>query len=147
LHTERLINALSSGLTRTGCNVLALGLDVVHIPRIEESLRSFGERFEDRMFTPAEAAYARAAPGQRAERLAARFAAKEATIKALSLGSTGVDWREIEVIRHEEDGSCSMALHGKAAAALASRGGSRMLVCLSHDGDYAAAVVAVLSDT
>jgi holo-[acyl-carrier protein] synthase len=129
-----------------GGNVLALGLDVVHIPRMEESLRSFGERFEARLFTPAEAAYARTAPGQRAERLAARFAAKEATIKALSLGSTGVDWREIEVVR-QQDGSCAMALHGKAAAELASRGGSRMLVCLSHDGDYAAAVVAVLSDT
>jgi holo-[acyl-carrier protein] synthase len=146
LHTDKLISALSAGLARSGCNVLALGLDVVHIARIEESLLSFGERFEDRMFTPAEAEYARAAPGQRAERLAARFAAKEATIKALSLGSAGVDWREIEVLRHD-DGSCSMALHGKAAAELVSRGGSRLLVCLSHDGEYAAAVVAVLSDT
>lgn len=146
MHTDKLISALSSGLAGAGGNVRALGLDVVHIPRIEESLRSFGERFEDRLFTPAEVAYARSAPALRAERLAARFAAKEATIKALSLGSSGVDWREIEVAR-QEDGSCSMALHGKAAAALASQGGNRMLVCLSHDGDYAAAVVAVLSDT
>lgn len=145
MHTDKLISELSSGLSLRAGNVRALGLDVVQIARIEESLRSFGERFEDRLFTPAEIAYARAAPVQRAERLAARFAAKEATIKALSLGSVGVDWRDIEVLRHD-DGSCSMALHGKAAAALALRGGS-MLVCLSHDGDYAAAVVAVLSDT
>lgn len=146
MHADNLINELSSALARSGCNVLALGLDIVHIERMEESLLSFGERFEDRLFTAAEAEYARSAPGQRAERLAARFAAKEATIKALSLGSVGVDWREIEVAR-QEDGSCSMVLHGKAAAALASCGGRRMLVCLSHDGDYAAAVVAVLSDT
>jgi holo-[acyl-carrier protein] synthase len=146
MHARKLINSMSAGLGACGANVLALGLDVVQIARIEESLQSFGERFEDRMFTPAEAAYARSAPNQRAERLAARFAAKEATIKALSLGNTGVDWREIEVVRHD-DGSCSLALHGKAAAALASRGASRVLVCLSHEAGYAAAVVAVLSDT
>jgi holo-[acyl-carrier protein] synthase len=146
LHVDKLINAFSSGLSLRAGNVLALGLDVVHIPRVEESLRNFGERFEDRLFTLAEAGYARSAPGQRAERLAARFAAKEAAIKALALSHEGVDWREIEVAR-QDDGSCSMTLHGKAAAALAQLGGKRMLVCLSHDGDYAAAVVAVLSDT
>jgi holo-[acyl-carrier protein] synthase len=123
-----------------------VGLDVVFIPRIAESLQSFGERFEERLFTAAEIAYARSAPGQRAERLAARFAAKEAVIKALALGDTGLDWRDIEVVR-SEDGGCSIALHGAAAAALATRGADRVLVSLSHDADYAAAVVAVLSDT
>lgn len=123
-----------------------MGIDVVHIPRIEESLRTIGERFEQRMFTPAEAAYARSVPAQRAERLAARFAAKEAAIKALSLSEAGVDWRDIEVVRGE-DGSCSLALHGKALEAALLQKVSGALVCLSHDGDYAAAVVAVLSDT
>jgi holo-[acyl-carrier protein] synthase len=146
MQTEKLIHALSNGLVGTGVRVVALGIDIVHIPRIEESLRSFGERFEDRMFTPAEAAYARAVPQQRAERLAARFAAKEAAIKALSLSEVGVDWREIEVLRNE-DGSCGLALHGKAREAMRNAGGARALVCLSHDGDYAAAVVAVASDT
>lgn len=146
MHTGKLISELSSHLSLSSGNVLAMGLDLVHIPRMEESLRDFGERFEDRLFTSAEVEYARSAPLLRTERLAARFAAKEATIKALSLGHEGVDWREIEVTR-QEDGSCSMALHGKAAAALTARGGSRLLVCMSHDGDYAAAVVAVLSDT
>lgn len=146
MHTDKLISAFSSVLATSAANVLALGLDVVHIPRMEESLRKFGERFEDRLFTSAETAYARSAPLLRAERLAARFAAKEAAIKALSLGHTGVDWRAIEVTR-QQDGSCSMTLHGQAAVALAELGGKRMLVCLSHDGDYAAAVVAVLSDT
>ena len=147
MHSEELIKALSFGLSVSGGNVVALGMDLVHLPRIEESLRSFGERFEDRMFTPAEAAYARqGTPAQRIERLAARFAAKEAAIKALGLSEAGVDWRDIEVVR-EDDGRCSLALHGTASAALLSRGASRALVCLSHDGEYAAAVVAVLSDT
>lgn len=146
MDAKELIQALSFGLSGTGANVVALGLDVVFIPRIGESLRGFGERFEARLFTPAEIAYARSAPAQRAERLAARFAAKEAVIKALSLGDTGVDWRDIELVRNT-DGSCAVALHGTAAAALAARGAHRVLVSLSHDGDYAAAVVAVLSDT
>ena len=146
MHTEKLIHALSNGLVAKGVRVIALGIDIVHMPRIEESLRSFGARFEDRMFTPAEAAYARAVPQQRAERLAARFAAKEAAIKALSLSEVGVDWREIEVIR-DEDGGCRLALHGKALEAMRNAGGLTALVCLSHDGDYAAAVVAVASDT
>ena len=132
-------------LSVSGSNVVALGMDLVHVARIEESLRDFGERFEDRMFAPAEAAYARSVPAQRAERLAARFAAKEAAIKALSLSEVGVDWRDIEVVRHD-DGRCTLALHGKAAEALDAMGARRAIVCLSHDGEYAAAVVAVLSD-
>jgi holo-[acyl-carrier protein] synthase len=145
LHAEELIRTLSMELSVSGSNVVALGMDLVHIARIEESLRDFGERFEDRMFAPAEAAYARSVPAQRAERLAARFAAKEAAIKALSLSEAGVDWRDIEVVRHG-DGHCTLALHGKAAQALARMGAQRAVVCLSHDGEYAAAVVAVLSD-
>ena len=144
MDAKELIHALSFGLSG-GSNVVAIGLDVVFVSRIEESLQSFGERFEDRMFTPAEIAYARSAAGQRAERLAARFAAKEAVIKALSLSETGLAWRDIEVVR-KDDGSCAIALHGAAAAALAKLGADRVLVSLSHDGDYAAAVVAVLSD-
>ena len=146
MQTEKLIHALSNGLVAKGVRVVSFGIDIVHIPRIEESLRSFGERFEDRMFTPAEAAYARAVPRQRAERLAARFAAKEAAIKALSLSEAGVDWRDIEVVRND-DGGCGLALHGKALQAMRDAGGATALVCLSHDGDYAAAVVAVASDT
>lgn len=146
LHAEKLIHALSNGLPVTGLPVAAIGIDLVHIPRIEESLRDFGERFEERMFTQREIAYARSVPAQRAERLAARFAAKEAAIKALSLAEAGVDWRDIEVVRHD-DGSCALALHGKALEAACLQRLSGALVCLSHDGEYAAAVVAVLSDS
>ena len=120
-------------------------MDLVHIPRIEESLREFGERFVQRQFTAAEAAYASEAPGQQAQRLAARFAAKEATIKALGLHDTGLNWRDIEVMR-APDGSCTLALHGAALAAAQRQQINRVLVSLSHDGEYAAAVVAAVSD-
>ena len=125
--------------------VVRLGIDLVHIPRIEESLREFGERFVQRQFTQAEAAYARQAPQQTAQRLAARFAAKEAAIKALGLHDTGVNWRDMEVVR-AHDGSCSLVLHGAALAAAQAQQINRVLVSLSHDGDYAAAVVAAVSD-
>ena len=145
MHSDKLIHALSKELSATGLRIERIGIDIVHVPRIQESLRDFGQRFAQRMFTPAEAAYASGAPQQQAERLAARFAAKEAAIKALSLSDAGVDWRDIEVVRGE-DGHCTLALHGRAKQAAQALGITRALVCLSHDGDYAAAVVAALSD-
>lgn len=145
MHTEKLIHALSKELSATGMRMESIGIDIVHVQRIRESMQSFGDRFTQRMFTPAEAAYAGSAPHAQAERLAARFAAKEAAIKALSLSEAGVDWRDIEVVR-ADDGHCTLALHGRALEAANALGISRALVCLSHDGDYAAAVVAALSD-
>src|SRR5689334_4452622 len=100
--TEQLIRALSKELSATELPMTRIGMDLVHIERIEASLREIGERFEKRMFTPAEIAYARSSPSQRAERLAARFAAKEAAIKALALSEVGVDWRDIEVVRQDD---------------------------------------------
>lgn len=140
----QLIQALSKELS--GRPVQRIGMDLVHIPRIAESLRDFGERFARRFFTAAEIAYAESSPAQRLERYAARFAAKEATIKALSLSEAGLDWRDVEVVR-ADDGSCSLALRGQAQASAAALGIGNVLVCLSHDGEYAAAVVAALSDT
>lgn len=147
MHTEKLIHDLSIGLVVTGARVVAMGIDIVHIPRIRESMRSFKGRFEERMFTAGEVDYARRDGTQHEpERLAARFAAKEAAIKALSLSEAGVDWRELEVVR-QDDGSCRLALHGKALEIARANGIATALVCLSHDGEYAAAVVAALSDT
>nr|WP_236589364.1 holo-ACP synthase [Ramlibacter aurantiacus] len=129
----------------TGRGLVRLGIDLAHIPRIRESLARFGDSFEHRLFTPEEIAYARAAPALHAERLAARFAAKEATIKALSLADAGVNWREMEVVR-EADGHCHMRLHGRVLDIARTAGVDRLLLSLTHDGDYAAAVVGVLSD-
>ena len=106
----------SLGADRPSAAVGALraGIDLVRVSRIAESLAQFGERFLRRVFTDGEIAYATAAPALTAERLAARFAAKEAAMKALGLSDDGVGWREIEV-RREPSGACELLLHGEAA--------------------------------
>jgi holo-[acyl-carrier protein] synthase len=119
-----------------------LGIDLVLVSRVEASLARFGERFLRRVFTEGEIAYATADPGATAERLAARFAAKEATMKALDLAGrdVGVGWREIEVAR-EHSGRCRLILHGAARAAADEAGVGELSVSLTHEGDYSAAVV------
>jgi holo-[acyl-carrier protein] synthase len=117
-----------------------VGIDIVQVSRIDESLREFGERFARRLFTERELADAATAPSQRTERLAARFAAKEATLKAFDLCESGIDWRDMEV-RRRADGSCALHLHGKAAT-LAATHNDDIALSLSHDGDYAVAIVA-----
>ena len=141
MRAQQLIHALERAMTGPIEPSERIGLDLVHIPRIAQSLASFGARFERKLFTDAEAAYANSAPTHRNERFAARFAAKEATIKALQLGNAGVGWRELEVFR-QDSGECTMRLHGRAAQFAAQAGlASELPACLSHDGDYAAAVV------
>jgi len=117
-----------------------VGIDIVQVSRIDESLREFGERFAQRLFTGQELADAGATPAQRSERLAARFAAKEAALKAFDLCESGIDWREMEV-RRLADGSCALHLHGKAAV-LAATNNDDIALSLSHDGGYAIAIVA-----
>lgn len=139
---------MQSGLTEsTGIGALGrlrIGTDLVQISRIAESIEQFGEKFLRRLFTDGELAYANSSPPVQAARLAARFAAKEATIKALSLAETGLDWRQIEVLRMPS-GHCTLALHGVAKQAAASAGITELSVSLSHEGDYATAVVAALA--
>jgi len=119
------------------------GVDIVQISRIDESLRSFGERFVQRLFTADEIAYAGSQPELAAQRYAARFAAKEAALKAFDLTHTGINWRDIEVVR-EPQGACHLQLHGKAARLAAPLQGGGTSLSLSHDGDYAIAVVFAL---
>ncbi|HUJ59714.1 MAG TPA: holo-ACP synthase [Kofleriaceae bacterium] len=114
---------------------LRVGIDLVQISRIAGSLDTFGERFLRRVFTDREIAYAHAAPAHAAARLAARFAAKEAAKKALALD--GVSWRDLEVMR-EASGACTLALHGAARAAA---GEATLALSMSHEGDFATAVV------
>src|SRR3954466_1363839 len=103
-----------------------VGIDLVSVRRVEESLARFGERFLRRVFTDGEIAYATSAPALTAERLAARLAAQEAAMKALHLD---VAWRQIEVERGP-----SLRLHGEAAQ---RAGQAQLSVSLSHEGDYA----------
>ncbi len=121
---------------------LRIGVDLVSVTRIQESIDQFGDRFVSRLFTANEIAYATdgSEPAQTAQRLAARFAAKEATIKALSLVDEGVDWRNIEVCR-DDRGACELELHGSVAEAARRLQVVDILVSLSHEGDHAIAFV------
>jgi holo-[acyl-carrier protein] synthase len=123
-----------------------VGIDLVSVRRVEESLARFGDRFLRRVFTDGEIAYATSAPDLAGERLAARFAAKEATIKALGLAHQGVGWRQIEVAR-EPSGQCRVVLHGDARAAAERAGVDGLSISLSHEGDTSAAVVVATKKT
>jgi holo-[acyl-carrier protein] synthase len=121
-------------------STLRVGIDLVQVSRVAESLALFGDRFMRRIFSEAEISYAMSAPAQTAERLAARFAAKEAVIKALRIVDRGVAWRDIEVCR-TGSGACEIALRGETGEVAASQGAGALAVSLSHEGDYAAAIV------
>jgi holo-[acyl-carrier protein] synthase len=110
---------------------LRVGIDLVQVSRIAGSLDAFGERFLHRVYTERELAYAR----RDCEKLAARFAAKEAAKKALGLD--GVGWRELEIVR-QDSGACELVLHGAARAAA---GECSLALSMSHEGDHATAVV------
>lgn len=117
---------------------IAAGVDIVLIPRIAKLIATPGQRFLDKVFTSAEQATCSGS----AERLAARWAAKEATIKALGLRIADVDLRNIEVLS-TPDSAPALALHGEVADAARELGASRMSLSLSHDGDYAIAFVVI----
>jgi holo-[acyl-carrier protein] synthase len=124
---------------------IRVGADVVAVHQVEESVTRFGSRYLDRIYTEHELSSCVGGSPVRAASLAARFAAKEATIKVLRPEGHQPDWRSVEVRRHSE-GWCTMALSGHAAA-LADRAGiAELAVSLSHDGDVAAAVVVALCD-
>ncbi len=113
-----------------------MGVDIIEIERIAATLERFGERFLQRVYTEDEAVYCRG----RAAQLAARFAAKEAVMKALGSGTRGVGWREVEV-RRKRSGEPEIALHGRAAVRAAELGIGRFAVSLSHSRRYAVASV------
>ncbi len=120
---------------------MVVGVDLVEIPRIERALARYGDRFLERVFTPAERAYARG----RVPELAARFAAKEAVSKALGVGMRmlapdGIGWRDVEVLG-DWRGRPEVTLHGPAAERAAELGLTEWAVSLSHTREYAIAFV------
>ena len=114
--------------------VLETGVDIVEIPRIGQLVRRYGDRFRARVYTDREWADC----AGRISSLAARFAAKEATIKAL--GSREPALREIEVVR-PADSRPTIRLHGRAAAVAREQGVCELALSLSHDQEHAIAVV------
>lgn len=122
---------------------IRVGADVVAVHQVAESVETFGDRYLRRVYTDHELSSSAGAPAVRAASLAARFAAKEATIKVLRPAGHQPDWRSIEVRRHSE-GWCTMALTGHAAALADQAGVADLAVSLTHEGDVAAAVVVAL---
>jgi holo-[acyl-carrier protein] synthase len=125
---------------------IRVGADVVAVKQVAESVDTFGARYLRRVYTDHELASSTGSPAVRAASLAARFAAKEATIKVLRPSGHQPDWRSIEVRRHA-GGWCTMALTGHAAALADEAGVAELAVSLTHEGDVAAAVVVALCQT
>jgi holo-[acyl-carrier protein] synthase len=121
--------------------VISIGVDLVDVRDVASSIARFGDRYLARVFTPREIAYATSAidPATTARRLGARFAAKEATLKALRACERGISPRAIEVVR-SEDGGIELALHGPAFAA-ARDASATLALTMSHEGQLAVAIV------
>jgi holo-[acyl-carrier protein] synthase len=115
---------------------ISVGVDIIEISRVAATVDRFGDRFLQRIYTANEIAYCRG----RAPQLAARFAAKEAVMKALGTGTRGVGWREVEVTR-KRTGEPGIELHGRAAERAKKLGIDRLALSISHSRDYAVASV------
>jgi holo-[acyl-carrier protein] synthase len=120
--------------------IVGLGLDIAEIDRIEAAIKRHGAPFLERLFTAAEVAYCEK-HRNKYERYAARFAAKEAAMKALGTGwSNGVRWRDIEVVR-AANGKPSLKLEGKAGEVAAKLGVKNIALTITHSGNLALAEV------
>ncbi len=122
--------------------ILGLGIDIVDIHRVKRIAGEYGDDLLRRVFTEREAEYCRAKKNPEIN-LAARFAAKEAFLKALGTGLRGkIEWREIEVV-NDHLGKPSFELYGAAREALSAKGAAYVHLSITHTADYAAAVVVV----
>jgi holo-[acyl-carrier protein] synthase len=116
--------------------VLAVGVDMIEISRVQTVLERHGDYFLGRVYTQAELAYAKG----RASALATRWAAKEATAKALGTGIGAVGFQDIEVVC-DAQGKPELLLHGKAARLAARLQLNQFALSLSHTAEYALAFV------
>lgn len=120
--------------------IVGMGIDLAEVPRIAESIERFGERFLRRVFTEEEIRYCNS-KANRVERFAARFAAKEAAMKALGTGwNRGVRWCDIEVSR-QPGGRPTIKFYGVAAQFAAKLGTNNISLSLSHTPELAIANV------
>lgn len=120
--------------------IVGTGIDVIEVPRVAASIERFGRRFLERVFTENEIRYCDS-KANRVERYAARFAAKEAGMKALGTGwSRGVRWRDLEV-RRQPGGRPTLAFHGKAAEFASKMGVTNVALSLTHTAVEAIAQV------
>jgi holo-[acyl-carrier protein] synthase len=120
--------------------IVGTGIDIAEVPRIAEAISRFGARFIQRVYSEGEIKYCDS-KANRIERYAARFAAKEAAMKALGTGwNHGVRWRDIEV-RRQPGGRPTIAFHGRAAEFAEKLGAKHVALSLSHTELHAFAQV------
>jgi holo-[acyl-carrier protein] synthase len=120
--------------------IVGTGIDIAEVPRIRRSIERFGSRFLHRIYTAGEIRYCDS-KANRIERYAARFAAKEAAMKALGTGwNHGVRWRDCEVIRLP-GGRPTIAFHGKAGEIAAKLGAKNASLSITHTAEQAFAQV------
>jgi holo-[acyl-carrier protein] synthase len=120
--------------------IVGIGIDIAEVGRIREAIERHGERFLKRIYTEGEIQYCDS-KANRIERYAARFAAKEAGMKAIGTGwNHGVRWRDIEVAR-KPGGRPTLLLHGKAAEFAAQLGATNFVLSLTHTAEQAMAHV------
>jgi holo-[acyl-carrier protein] synthase len=124
--------------------IVGTGVDLAEVPRIRASVERFGTRFVERVYTPAEIAYVER-KANRFERYAARFAAKEAGMKAIGTGwKHGVKWQDFEVV-NLPSGRPTLRLHGVAAEFAKKLNVRNISLSLTHTAEMAMAHV-ILED-
>jgi len=128
------------GPTPMNDDELSVGVDLVDIAEVASSVKRFGDRYLRRVFTEHEISCCQGPPAVATASLAARFAAKEATIKVLRPHDARPDWRSIEVVRLPS-GACKLKLRGEAARLAVERGVGPLALSMTHEGGLAAAVV------
>jgi len=125
--------------------IVGTGIDIAEVDRIAKSIERFGRRFIERVFTPDEIRYCES-KANKTERYAARFAAKEAAMKAIGTGwNRGVTWKDVEV-RRLPGGRPTIAFHGRGAEFFAALGGTRANLSITHTKQFAMAQVILESE-
>jgi holo-[acyl-carrier protein] synthase len=125
---DALVGQLPRGTTE-------VGIDIIKVARIRDTLAKFGPRFSGRVLTPGEQRYVRDRP----ETFAGRWAAKEAVSKVLGLGVRGIGWKDIEIERLPT-GQPAVRLHGRAEQRAGQLGMGRIALSITHESDYAVAI-------
>jgi holo-[acyl-carrier protein] synthase len=120
--------------------IVSIGIDIIEVYRMRETIART-PRFARRVFTEAERKYCESKGAVAAQSYAARFAAKEAFLKALKTGWRGkITWQDIEVVR-DKDGVPLLSVHGEARAMLDKLGATDIHLSISHSTEYAIAEV------
>jgi holo-[acyl-carrier protein] synthase len=119
--------------------IVGLGTDLAEVDRIQKAIERYGDRFIRRIYTPGEIAYV-SRKANKYERYAARFAAKEAGMKALGTGAVGVRWQDFEVA-NLPSGKPTLRFHGRAAQVAERLGVRGVTLSITHTRAMALAVV------